>query len=434
MDNIDNIANAQILFSAVFVFIGVMVFYVSSLISGHNIYKDLEFQHSFMLSCVVGSVLFLMLPTGFMIFIPELFDSALKDDLHNRSKVVISIYNTLFKHALWPFVWAATGLGVVVGCITLLRVRWEILVELRKKAGLSFFILSYSSAWDNFLMRAKKHALIAVELGGGIWIKGHLKNFSIKKEQKQLVLEGYKMTSENNSSYAIQKWLEGSGIDCMESLCAGQMLITEADEIKKIVIHSNGLKKHSHALSHSAQAFYCVLLAFGFLLLCISFHLTYDYIILVKDTVGKPDFPFLGNFYRYGFWVFVAFSLFCLASGSVLLKMDYSSFRVAMILNRAISFLLSFFLFVIFLIATHFLNENVLNSIRNCLVAVTGALLFLVHYYYLSFKPGCKIKKAFKKFYSQNDIPTGKIKRPLSDILIRLCDEMDLNTPDTMQT
>lgn len=69
-----NIANAQLLFSAVFVFTGIIVFYVSSLISGHNIYKDLEPQHSFMLSCVVGAILFLMLPTGFIIFIPELFD------------------------------------------------------------------------------------------------------------------------------------------------------------------------------------------------------------------------------------------------------------------------------------------------------------------------------------------------------------------------
>lgn len=238
----------------------------------------------------------------------------------------MSIYSNLFDNSVVPFVLAAIGLGVIVGCMSSLRARWEILVELRKNAGLSFYILSYSTAWDHFLMSAKKHAPIAVELGGD-WIIGHLQNFSIKKEQKQLVLDGFKISSKKScENDEIENWLKENGGECKD-FKSGQMLITEADEIKKIVIHRKGLKKHGHALSHSAQAFYCALMTLGFLLLALSFHKTYDFISNCKMCPEK--FPFLESFYCLGFVVGSVFSIISLVAGIILLKMDYSSVRVA---------------------------------------------------------------------------------------------------------
>jgi Family of unknown function (DUF6338) len=253
-----DIASAKIWLSAVFIFIGIIVFYISSLISGHNIYKDLEFQHSLMVSVAVGFILFFLLPIGFIVFLPELFDSSLSTSSGTKD-TILSIHKTIFENAFWPFIMAASGLGIVIGCLTLLKARWELLLWLRKITGLGYYILSYDFAWDHFLTRVKKHGMVAVQLGDGSWVKGHLQNFSARKEPKQIILENYDTSPFSPDKHKLHKWLGGevsSDESCpMELPYPGHILITEVDAVKKIAIHRNALKKHSHELSHVVQSF-----------------------------------------------------------------------------------------------------------------------------------------------------------------------------------
>ena len=235
-----DIASAKTLLSAVFIFIGIVVFYVSSLISGHNIYKDLEFQHSFMVSIAVGFILFFLLPIGFIVFLPELFDPTLASNLNHPDleKTVIAIHRIIFENALWPFIMAASGLGIVIGCLTLLKARWELLSWLRKKTGLGYYLTSYDFTWDHFLTRVKPHGIIAVQLGDASWVRGHLRNFSVRKEPKQIVLVNYDISPPFLEKNKLHEWLEGKAStdewSPMELPYPGQILITEIDAVKKI--------------------------------------------------------------------------------------------------------------------------------------------------------------------------------------------------------
>lgn len=478
MNNL-NITSIQVLFSAVFIFTGIIVFYVASLISGHNIYRDLEFQHSSMLSVVVGSILFLLLPIGYIIFMPDLFDLKsspifISDTLWlskpSPTEFVISIHKILIEKALFPFILVAAGLGVVFGCTTTLKSRWEILRFLRKCTGVSFYISSYDFTWDHFLMFLKKHALIAVELGDGSWIKGYMGNRSIKKEPKQLVLKSYQIAPEDFKGKELQQWLEKEEHDHGEELWTGQMLITEADGIKKVAIYGNSLKKHSHAISHTTQAAYCSLLAFGFLLLFSGLHCTYE---LVHSVNIHNNFNFLEAFYCNSFWLFFIFSLISLVVGLKLLKTDYPSWQVAMVLNCTVTFFFGFIAFIISIVAIHFyfkiqfslllliniglflLIFFIIFCIKHKLInLLLGSISFIITIYlvylffeiqlFLSlliifgiglplliifitrcFKRAKKIKMDFKKIYDDDKWHS------FSQIITYLYDEMNLNTSDT---
>ncbi|MDD5753753.1 MAG: hypothetical protein PHN45_03270 [Methylococcales bacterium] len=445
MDGLD-LNNAKIFFSASFAFTGIIVFYVAALISGNNIYRDLEFQYSSMLSVAIGTILFLLVPIGYVVSIPSLFDSDLKQKLanltqklvdltkeqeqelteqiihqtHHQIQVenIISIHKTLLTEALLPFLLISTGLGIIFGSAAILKSRREIIYALKKYTGVSFCVITYDFAWDNFVMMLKKHARLAVELGNDSWVKGYLDRVSIKKEPKQLILCGYQIAPENIKGLKLQEWLDDEELEPASIPFTGEMLITEEDKIKKIVIHKNALKKHSHVLSHTTQASYCSLLALGFLLVFVGLCLSDD---LIRDN---SNLNFLHPFYFYTSLFFCFLSLISVLIGEQLLKIDYPNLNVAMILNRFITSSFAILVFAIILLEAHFFGKTLSNHLVVLQVLLGGGLLLCLHAYFLYLKPGEEIKAEFGKLYFSLD---DKHKELLKRILTYLCDEMDLN-------
>ena len=125
----------KVLYSIIFVLLGCATFYVSTLISGHNIYRDLPLYLSTLLTTAIGASLFIFSPISFVIifpqlFIPELFASGNKGPTPDT---ILKIHNLLFHEVLPPYLLSACGVGLIVGSFTVIKARRIILVWLRRK-------------------------------------------------------------------------------------------------------------------------------------------------------------------------------------------------------------------------------------------------------------------------------------------------------------
>jgi len=130
-----------------------------------------------------------MLPLGFIILTPELFIPAYYS-LETANKV-LQIHELLQEYAFVPFIAAATGLGISVGCLKVLNFRIQLLTNIRKMTLLSFHLRTYDLSWDSFLSRLKRNARITVGLARNndtVSVHGNLINFSIKNEPQSIVL------------------------------------------------------------------------------------------------------------------------------------------------------------------------------------------------------------------------------------------------------
>lgn len=422
-----DLGSAKILLSAVFIFVGIVVFYISSLISGRNIYKDLEFQHSFIVSVTVGFILFFLLPIGFIVFFPELFDPSLPltSSANNLKVTILSIHETIFEYAFWPFIMASSGLGIVIGCVTLLKPRWELLSWLRKLTGLGYYLTSYDFTWDHFLARVKPNSMIALQLNDDSWVKGHLQNFSVRKEPKQIVLVNYDIISAPPNDDELREWLEvkvsSDGSTLMDLRFSGQILITEADSMKKIVIQRNALKKHRHELSHAAQSFYCALLSMGLLLLLSSVHCTRDFLLTPFPPMKTTEFMYLEKFYLTTVLIFSILSVTGLWFSIFLIKKDHQTWSSSFILNPSITLLIILIPASPFIVDDLLYNHYFLHPLYYPGIFWLIFLPIVALYVYRVYIPAREVAKRFKSLYDREN------REYLTKIITYLCNEMDLN-------
>lgn len=247
--------------AASFVFIGAVTFYVSSLISGHNIYKDFPQALTTLITSVVGFLIFALSPISIVLISIKTVDSRNID--------------LLFDYKIFmPFLLNGIGLGVVAGCMFTLKARRTILDVLRDESEMKFRIYSYDLGWDNLLSKIKPEGLITLFVDNNKIIKGKLLSYSVKQEPKQVVLSNYTVKDDSDKSLTkIQQ--------------KGRILITETSQIKRIAVPPESLNRHYDNMDHSTQAFYMFLAFIGFTLLFWSFNLSVDYSNHYRSVLQK---------------------------------------------------------------------------------------------------------------------------------------------------
>jgi uncharacterized membrane protein len=105
----------KIMLTAIFIFIGSTAFYISSLICGHNIYRDFSNSISAFLSSTVVFLLFIFSPISFIVLSPDLFMTEKTNDIH----IIISrIHSLIYDFALVPFLLSSAGTGMIFGSFT----------------------------------------------------------------------------------------------------------------------------------------------------------------------------------------------------------------------------------------------------------------------------------------------------------------------------
>lgn len=264
MDSVD----LKTILSAVFIVFGAGVFYISSLISGHNIYKDLSFNLAILVTTIIGSILFIFSPISFVILFPEMFDLAPLLEKLNKPGVrgysaivegVNKIHELVLRDLLFDFILMAFGFGLLLGCSSAIGARAAILKCIRSRTGLKFPIYTYGHTWDHLLMRVKSHGRITVRLQEAE-VEGQVVVYSVKDEPKQIILKNYSINI-NGQYYR-------------KSDPADELLITEASEIKEVKVPSSSFNLHRDLYTHTTQSFYTALSALGVLAISTSFALT----------------------------------------------------------------------------------------------------------------------------------------------------------------
>ena len=148
------------------------MFYVSSLISGFNIYREIGELESTFLLIIAGTIVFFISPLWFFLLLPS-------------AEYVTNLIQILsFKYFIL-FVGRAFSFGLVFGYLIILKPRENILCWFRDASGLTFWINSYSLLWDDFFDSIKKGGEIYVETKSDSKpIKCFLSACSIRKESR----------------------------------------------------------------------------------------------------------------------------------------------------------------------------------------------------------------------------------------------------------
>jgi hypothetical protein len=307
------------LFSVVFVLIGSLAFHISALVSGENIYRDLPTLEATLLSTVAGIVIFLLSPISFIIFYPT--------DYLNISAQILDFW------VLLAFFSCAFGLGLIFGCVALLKARLNLLLWFRRQTGMKFKIYTYGFTWDDFLGSVKQKGEVFVQTDAGIF-KGLLGITSIRDEPREIVLENSKI-----KRYGIERDIEGKeNVD---------ILIPES-EIKRIIVPERSFKKHHESMQHISQAFYCISLAIGLFFLSCSAYLTENY--MPNLELASESLASLMFFYHTLSLFFLVLTILCLGISVWTAKIDFNSWRAFLTLSPDIAFVPLFFLLAILLI------------------------------------------------------------------------------------
>jgi hypothetical protein len=277
----------RILLIIIFVIIGASFFFLASLISGTNIYKDHNNKFSDLASVLIGAIPFILLPIGFIIVTPDFF---IKDfyklvDLH---EMILQIHKLILKEALVPFLLTCVGFGIVVGCTQSLSYRLKILRKFRELTNININIMHYGACWDEFLRRIKPNANIEVKLQDGTIVKGNKWIFSIRDEKTALTLKHARLDSEPSSS----------------------IILTETC-IEYIGVKENAFKKHYEITDRPAQAFYHTLFSVGLSLVVFSIYMTFNYfeqmipsdVRIQIQTNHINWYTYLAESYGYVWWV-----------------------------------------------------------------------------------------------------------------------------------
>jgi hypothetical protein len=293
----------KLLFSVGFVLLGSAVFYISGMISGTSIYREMDLVESAFLSTAVGIFVFLLTPVGFIILLLP----------GNGNQVVNLFLDILGPFVLLSFFSFAVGLGIIFGYLIMLGPRINILSWFRELSQIPFWIRSYSIAWDNTLSTVKNGGEITIKTKNEKDITGYLKEYSIRKETREIVIDS-------------------DGIR-----------IIPGSEINSIIIPGKSIKKHDESLNHIGQAFYCVMITVGIILLLISAYGTFAFVdsysidefkadevsenrVIQYDEVGLRDLKAKGLeilvYYEY-LLIFIFFSILIVAA--YLAKKDFES-------------------------------------------------------------------------------------------------------------
>ncbi|MBJ6751839.1 hypothetical protein [Geomonas anaerohicana] len=302
--------------SAIFGFIGSVALYVSTLICGHNIFKELPFHLSAMIAGFIGFWLFMFSPVSFVIMFPELFDIAPQAV---PTKLQVETIYRLLKEAISPFLLAAVGLGIVIGAISEIKPRRTILRSVNGRFGLYLREFSYDFAWDAFLRGVKKLGLIKLVLKDQT-ITGHLQNYSVASEPKQLIMK----------NCLVETTPTGTPGGCTMKM--DNMLITELSEIREIAVDNHSLKKHYHELNHCSQTTYLLAAAFGSIILAGSSELTCRFLDHHRLSMVSGMYAGIGFF-------FSAASLVLMVIGFTNLKHDFRTFSATAAFYPSLAFL-----------------------------------------------------------------------------------------------
>lgn len=259
MNPYNYIGEIQFLLSAVFIFMGAFVFFISSLISGHNIFRDISLEVGLMVTSIVGFVLFVYSPISFLVLAPNLFLSSSP----YSEKVWLEIHQLIRYHFFWPFILSAVGFGVVFGALEAINARTLFLRWLRRNIKIRYAILSYEKSWDNFFLSLKRGGLISLfrKSDGKEICTGHLYSGSIKDEQKEIVIK-----------------------------CHNKYQLIDASDIAYVEAPSKSFHRHIDVVPHQIEAFYLAISVLGLLLLARSSSMTASYLM--------SNFKTLGSFYQ----------------------------------------------------------------------------------------------------------------------------------------
>jgi hypothetical protein len=270
------------LVSILFIFIGSSVFYISSLISGHNLYRDIEFRLSIFITAIIGFFIFIFSPLSFIVLFPSLFHIPKIESPITQSSIQ-GIHEVIIDKALLPYLLSATGLGIVFGCFSSIQMRSLFLHQFRRIISIDFPIRTYEFAWDDFLYSIKKNGKINIksqcnsEKGKDYQLVG----FSIKSEPKELILK---------------KIIGNNSVD---------ILVTNVNDIKEITVPSESFKKNYHSETPSSYALHLAFSSIGLIMLFESFHMTGDFLINEKYETLANLYIFWVWFSRYFFFISV---------------------------------------------------------------------------------------------------------------------------------
>lgn len=241
------IAEVQIILSAIFAFIGSFALFISFLICGHNVFRDMPFRVSATMAGFLGFWLFMFSPVSFIILFPALFLEEPTIPLSSMElKFVVEFIHSLVREAMWSFILSAIGAGVLIGALSEFKPRKSILKYINKRFGLQLRVFSYEFAWDDFLRGIKRLGTINLSLKDK-QVTGQLQNYSVIAEPKQLILNRCQITRR-----------KGDPPEPVDNL-----LVTEMSEIKQITAPNSSLKKHHHDLNHCSQTTYLLLASIG---------------------------------------------------------------------------------------------------------------------------------------------------------------------------
>lgn len=256
-----DINQLQALLSAIFVFLGATVFFISSLISGRNIFRDISLQLVLLVSMIVGFLLFAFSPISFLVFAPQLFGIQESSEL-----VWTSIQQQIEHYFFWPFILSAVGLGVVIGTLNAINARTLLLRWLRTKTMLNYPILTYDRSWDTFLLSLKSGGAVRLVGKGEHEIcAGKLRSFSIREEPRSITVE-----------------------------YGDKLRLVMAEDLKYVEAPRKSFKRHRDAIAHQAEAFYLALAVAGLLMLVASADLTSSYLSALRSF----DFGSTAALYR----------------------------------------------------------------------------------------------------------------------------------------
>lgn len=294
----------QVMLSSIFAFIGAFTLFISTLICGHNIFKDLPFRISATVSGFIGFWLFVFSPISFIIIFPQLFVSPAELAVLTTKGMIIRIH-LLIKESILSFLLSAIGLGAVIGALSEIKPRKSFLVSLNRKFGLHLREFTYDFAWDLFLRGIKKMGVVTLVLKDK-QVTGHLQNYSVTSEPKQIILKRCTVAESDGSADQLIRPVEN-------------ILITEVSEIKEIIAGDSAFKKHYHELNHCSQTTYLLIAALGCTLLAASGKLTIHF--LDRHQVSEVAYMYAGASF---FFSCAALVLMLLAART--LKHDFKTF------------------------------------------------------------------------------------------------------------
>ena len=363
----------EFLFTVGFMLIGSSAFHISALISGYNIYREFSSQESNLLSIVVGFVILLLSPISIIIF-------------SDYTNLLVQIID--FK-VLLAFFSSAFGLGLIFGGAFILGLRWHFLHWLRDKLKMKFWIAYYGFVWDDLFSMVKKNGEIFVKTHDTM-INGLLHTASIRNEPREIILVMKELKEDvletiDKSKYNITRKEENVKI------------LIPGSEIKRIIVPERSFKKHFETMDHISQAFYCFVIAIGFLFLSISTYLTKNYIIDLEYSGS------LESFYNLVSIIFLVSVFLLLICSLITAKKDYNNLRAFLALCPCYNICIP----VIFLVIILYFMFYVQLSKINLSLLIIIFIITMISIVYIKIKFKNPVKECFDEIL--NSVESQKL-------------------------